>query len=42
MYLNIKCNNIYMSEKDVDLLIEALENEENSSMANLDSLKIKT
>ena len=31
-----------MSEKDVDLLINALENEENSSMIELNSQKIKT
>jgi hypothetical protein len=31
-----------MSEDDVDLLITALENEENSSIVNLDSSKIKT
>ena len=42
MHLNIKYTNIYMSENDVDLLITALENEENSSMVNLDSSKIKT
>jgi hypothetical protein len=42
MHLNIKYTNIYMSENDVDLLITALENEENSSIVNLDSSKIKT
>jgi len=31
-----------MSEKEVDLLINALENEENSSMIELNSQKIKT
>ena len=31
-----------MGDKDVELLISALENEENSSMVNLDSSKIKT
>ena len=42
MHLNKKYINIYMSENDVNLLITALENEENSSIVNLDSSKIKT
>ena len=42
MYLNIKYNDVYMSENDVELLMDALDNEENSSMVNLNSLEIKT
>jgi len=42
MHLNKKHTNIYMSESEVDLLITALENDENSSIVNLDSSKIKT